>query len=208
MAISISDVTGAIVARVEATFGALVTRLAPQECITWTSLAETTGLVTGIAAGAPLFSLRNAGSRIVICRRFQIAWLTTTLGAAGRFDFALSVARTFPANDTGGAEIVPARHRGALLPHTYHPRVATTSALTAGAGRVVDGGKVGVAGYWSAAIGSALPWTPLLSHDAGDHPVVLAPNEGLVLSVPSVPAATAVSIGYVNAEVLEVASYP
>lgn len=210
MAIPISDVTGANTARVEPMFGALVTRLAPQECIGWNTISEQTGLLTGLVAGAGIFSLKNLNARPLLLRRFSLSVLTNTLGTAGRFDFALYVARTWPTNDTGGTDISAAcaRHRGALVAPNVHARIAGTAALTAGAGRLLDGGKVACAGYWSAAAGSGIAQVNLLSHDTGDHPVVLAQNEGIVLAATAAAAATAAIVGYVAAEFVDVASYP
>lgn len=207
MAIQLLGADGLTIATIDPTHGAQRTSIRPQECLSWASLGATTGLVTALAAGASLFSLRNAGANKILVRRLQIAWLTMTFSAAARIDFALNLARTFNAMDSGGTDLpVTAKHRVTHNAPTINARIASTAALTVGT-RTLDG-VVGVAGYYSAANGSALPSTPLLSHDAGDHPIVLAQNEGLVLTALAVPAAAAVTVGYVNVELVEVAQYP
>lgn len=210
MGVQILGVDGATIAAIDADHMAQRTSIRPQQCVAWSSIGTTTGLLTGatMVAGATLFSLRNAGANRVLVRRVQISWLTTTLGAAGRFDFGLSIARSFANMDTGGSTItLTARHRVGLNAPTVNAMIAGAAAMTAGAGRTLDG-VAGVAGYWSAAIGSQLPQTSLLSHDAGDHPIVLGTNEGIVLSALAVAATTAVSLGYVNVELVEALAYP
>lgn len=205
MAISIANILGTIVAEIGAAHKALRVQQRPDEAVAWNSFAAQTGLVTGIAAGAQLFTLRYSGTKNLLVRRLQWAFLTTTLGAAGRYDFAsMRTAYQAPNVDSGGASIsIGGKHRSALATPNVEARVATTTGLTAATGRVNESGAMASAGYWSAAIGSALAATAFISQDSGDHPVVLAPNEGLYIAALAVPAATAVGMGYVGCEVVE-----
>lgn len=207
MAIQLLGADGLTLASVDPTHRAQRASIRPQECVSWASLGVMTGAVVGLAAGSVLFALRNNGARQILLRRLQVAWITQVLGAAGRLDFGAVIQRSYTVMDSAGTAIaVAGKHRVAFNAPSVDCRVATTAAVSGGT-RTADPHAVAVAGLWSAAIGSGLATTQLISHDAGDHPIAFNQQEGITINCLASPSATLAGVLYVNAELVE-ADYP
>jgi hypothetical protein len=212
MAIQQLGADGTSVLAVDATFKAARATLRPAEVIGWYSFGATSGLLTAVAAAGPVFSLRNTGSNLLMIRRVQVGFgVTTAFTAAQLLAYNLLFARSFTASDSGGTALYTAgmnKHRTGFTNITSAPdiRIATTAALTAGT-RTLDTVPLGVAAGGATAVGVALSPVLLLSHDAGDYPVILAQNEGLVITNGVAMGAAGVINLHVNVEFAEVASY-
>jgi hypothetical protein len=197
---------------VDSTHKALRASIRPVEVLGWQSIGAQTGLITGIAAGGSIFTLRNASANVLLIRRVSVgAIITTAFTAAQKVDFALAVARAFSANDTGGTTIGftgnNCKHRTSLTTlNAVDCRISTTTALGAGT-RTVDVNRLGNVGFWAGAVGAQLPQTALLTHDTGDYPLVLAANEGLLITNETLMGATGVAVAYVNVEFGEAATF-
>jgi hypothetical protein len=180
----------------------------------WNSVGAASGLLTGLAAGAAVFSLRNLSGNPVLVRRVGVGFVTTTaFTAAQMLSFGLFAARSFTASDSGGTAIAltgsNAKHRTTLsTPTSIDCRVATTAALTAGA-RIVDANALGLQAGWSGGAGTTV--TPalnnLLSHDTGDYPLVLAQNEGLLIANLTAMGAGGVGVATVAVEFAEASAF-
>jgi hypothetical protein len=211
MAIIQSGSAAATPMLVDPAFGAARVAERPMDSLAWHSVGAPTGLITGIAAGGPIFSLRNISANLILVRRVGIGFLTTTaFTTAQAMSFGLQFARNFTASDTAGTAIAltgnNATHRTSLAtPTSLDARIATTGALTAGT-RTLDANLLSVQAGFSAAAGVSLPpaLDNLLSHDTGDYPLVLAQNEGLLIVNLTAMGATGVGNGFVNLEFAEV----
>ena len=214
MGFPISDGTIAGDAKVDSYFQALRVTLRPTQVLGWYSLGAQTGALTLVAAGGAIFSMRNSGTNLMLIRQVGVGFIATTaFAAAQRVDYALVVARTFTASDTGGTAISltgnNGKHRTNLAtPNSVDCRIATTAALTAGT-KVLDGNSQAQIGGWVGAAGAGVPIDSdnLLSHDAGDYPLVLAPNEGFNIQNITVMGAGGVGIAYVNLEYAELTTF-
>lgn len=208
MGVNILSADGAVTAEVDATHKAQRASLRPAQVLSWSSIADKTGLVTVLAANATLFSLRNTGANVVLVRRVQMQWITTTtFTAAQRLEYGLYIA-SFSSADAGGTALNAGsgKHRTTMSTPAIEARIALTTALTAGS-RTLSPSPVGIAAMFSNAVGATMQQTSLLSQDAGDHPIVLGTNEGLVLNNLVLMGAAGVGVVYLNVEFAEAASY-
>lgn len=181
----------------------------PMEVLSWSSWAQPSGLLAGIASGGSLASFRYVGSGVVLVRRFVVGWLQqTAFLVAQRLEWALSVGRNWSGADGGGTVFTTSsgRHRQTHSSPVVEARIAATSALTVGT-RVLDAHPIGVGAVFANAAGVTLQQTMLLSHDAGDHPMVLGNQEGLVLQNLNAMGATGNGYLYVTIEFAEAATY-
>ena len=186
----------------------------PQEVLAWNSVGVATGLITGLAAAAPLFSFRNLSVNPIIVRRAGIGFVTTTaFTTAQMVSFGMQVARSFTASDSGGTAIAftgsNAKHRTSLgTPTSLDCRVATTTALTAGT-RTIDANMLGMQAGWSGAAGTTIApaLNNLLGHDAGDYPIVLAQNEGLLITSLTAMGAAGVGTAFIALEFAEASAF-
>jgi hypothetical protein len=185
----------------------------PMAVLGWQSIAVPTGLITGLAAGAAIFSLRNISANNILVRRAGIGFVTTTaFTTAQLISFGLSIARAFTVSDTGGTAIAftgsNAKHRTSLgTPSSLDARVATTAALGAGT-RTIDANSVAMQAGWSAAAGTTIApaLNNLLSHDPGDYPILLAQNEGVLILNTTAMGAGGVGNAFIGLEFAEVSS--
>ncbi len=199
---------------VDPNFGAARVAMRPMDVLGWNSVGVATGLVTGLAAGAAVFSLRNLSGNPVLVRRVGVGFVTTTaFTAAQMVSFGLIVARGFTASDSGGTAIAFAgnntKHRTSLgTPTSLDCRIATTAALTAGT-RTVDANLLGVQAGWSGAAGTTVvpALNNLLSHDTGDYPLVLAQNEGMLITNQTAMGAGGVGTAFVAIEFAEASAF-
>lgn len=188
--------------------------LKPNESLGWNSVGAQSGLLTAVVANGAVFSFRNLSANPIIIRRVGVGYLcSTAFTAAQKVDFSLMVVRAFTASDSGGTAIAltgnNTKHRTSLgTPTSVDMRIATTAALTAGT-KTLDTNTVGIVGAWVPAAGTIINTAQdnLLSHSAGDHPIVLAQNEGINIQNLTLMGATGVGTLYVNIEFAEVLNY-
>lgn len=188
----------------------------PGEVNGWNSLGAQSGALTGIAANGALFSLRNSSAKLILVRRVGIGLIVTTgFTAAQKTDFALFVARGFTSSDTGGTATSflgsTGKHRTSLAaPTSIEARIAAAAALTAVA-RTLDTNAISQMGGWAlaATAGAIIPpaLANLFSHDTGDYPLVLAQNEGIVITAGTAFGAGGVANIFVNLELAEVDAF-
>ena len=197
---------------IDATFKAARVSIRPAEVLGWYSVGAKSGALTGVAAAGPVFTLRNLASNPVMVRRLQVGFVVTTaFTTAQALAFELFFARAFTASDSAGTAIALTgsqnKHRTSLAtPTSLDMRVAPAAALTPGT-RVLDTMPLGVAGGAASALGAAMQPFALVSHDAGDYPVVLAQNEGLVLANSIAMGAAGVIALHVNIEMAEALAF-
>ena len=214
MGFPISDGTLAGDAKIDAYFQALRTTLRPMQVLGWYSVGVQSGALTLATAAGAIFSLRNAGSNLLIVRRIGVGFIATTaFTAAQRVDYGLIVARSFTVSDSGGTAIAvtgnSGKHRTTqAAPTSMDCRIATTGALTAGT-KTLDSNQMGQNGAWVGAVGAGLApsLNNLFSHDASDFPMVLAANEGFNIQNITTMGIGGVGVAYVNVEFAEAAAY-
>lgn len=159
---------------------------------------QTGAIAAGASANSEIFQMRwSDASRLCVVTKVLLTGVrATTAFAAGAIDFKATVARSFTANGTGGTALTLTGDQAQLRTSfgtslMGDMRVATTAALGAGT-KTLDTQDLGIitthssAGWQSATpiIGQIFQptielWKPDLS--AGEHPLVLAQNEGLVV---------------------------
>ena len=199
---------------VEANSGAARVSVRPMDVLGWNSVGVATGALTGLAAGAAIFSFRNLAANPIIVRRVGVGFVTTTaFTAAQMVSFGLLVARGFTASDSGGTAIAltgsNGKHRTSLgTPTSTDCRVATTAALTAGT-RTVDAHNLAMQAGWSGGAGTTIlpALDNLLSHGTGDYPIVLAQNEGLLIASLTAMGAGGVGVATVAIEFAEASAF-
>lgn len=192
----IAGFTSANIAEVEAGTKALRTTLRPED---YGSLGiYSAGGVSGIMAASiandsMIMSWRWAdATRLALVKRVTIsAGCDTVAFAAGTFYFQLFSARSFTVSDSGGLSLLPSGSQNKLRTTGMGTtlltdfRISNTAALTSGAGRTNDTNPIGtVVGSVPATIGTPMlaPF-PLLDQRPGEHPLLVAVNEGLVITV-------------------------
>lgn len=211
MAIQIQGFGGAV-AEVDSTFRAQRMTLRPAELIGYYSVAGVSGALTGVAANGPVFSFRNTGSNLVIMRRVTLGFVTTTaFTAAQGLSYALLRANSFTASDSGQTSLFVAganKHRNGFTNITSAPdiRISNTAAITAGT-RTLETVALGVVAGGSNGLGTGLVPTTLLEQDAGDYPLILAQNEGVVITNLIAMGAAGVIQLNVSIEYAEAAAY-
>lgn len=212
MAITLAGGSSGNVAEVDATFKAARATIRPEECINWNSFGATSGLLAGASANTAVFSLRNTGTNLILVHRLQVGFITTTaFTTAQGLTYAAYKATGFSASDSGGTALYTAgqnKYRTSFTNIASAPdiRISSTAALTAGT-RTLETVALGIAGGSSTAVGTSLPPTGLLTHDAGDYPVVLAQNEGIIINNLVAMGAAGVINLHVNIEFSENTSY-
>jgi hypothetical protein len=163
-------------------------------------VAAVSGLLTGVAAGAAttghLFALRWAPSgtderrrTTFILQRFRARLATVTgFTAEQEIGLQLFVARAFSATGSGGTavDLTTSGRKRAGFPNSLvtDMRVANTGALTAGT-QTLDSAPIAVASAQELASGATVQRNAaeilMPQEDTVSHPVLLAPNEGLIL---------------------------
>lgn len=201
---------------VDAGFKAQRVSLRPAEGKGWYSLGLMTGAMTTIAANGLIFSFRNISAEPVLVRRVGFGFVCTTgFTAAQQLAWGLKVSRAFTASDTAGTGVVLTANEAKL--RTSHDtlssvdcRISAAAALGAGT-KVLDTNSLGIVGAYALAAtpGVLLPASNnnLLQHDAGDHPLVLAQNEGINIQNLIAMGAAGVGSGYISIELAQVTSY-
>ncbi len=214
MAIQILGQDGVTVQKIDSTFGAGRVSLRPVEVSAWNSLGAQSGGLTGLAANAAVFSLRNISANLLMIRRVGVGFVTTTaFTTAQKIDYGLMFARAFSASDASGTAIAltgnNTKQRTSLGTLTaVDCRISAAGALTAGT-KALDTNHLGQIGGWSNAQGTTIAPAQdnLLQHAAGDYPIILAQNEGI--NIMNLTAMGALGVGnfYVNLEFAECSNY-
>lgn len=206
----------AILAEVDPAFDAMRVSLRPTEMLSWLSVAAQSGALTGAAANSTVFSFRNISSNLVAVRRVGVGFIATTgFTAAQVVDFGLLFARAFTASDSAqtaialtGSNTKVRTSLGALT--SVDCRISNTAAVTVGT-RTLDTNHLGMNGGYAGAAAAGVILAPsqdnLFSHNAGDHPIILAQNEGIVITNITAMGAAGVGRLYVNMELAEMSAY-
>lgn len=153
-------------------------------------------MAAGLAANAPIFSLRYAGSGVALIRRVRFSANDGgTAFTAGTVQFQLFAARSYSVADTGGAASTLTGNNGKLRTSFASTsmadfRTSSTATLTAGT-RTLDATPLG---SWDTSVPATIA-TPIIGPvpldlvrpEYGEQPVQLATSEGLVLQA-TVPA--------------------
>lgn len=160
----------------------------------------TGSMAAGLGADSEILQFRwTDATRLAVITKLTLDGMyATTAFAAGAMRIYATIARSFTVAGTGGGTLTITGNNQKMRTSMGTTllgelRTATTAALTAGT-KTFDGAAVGQANAHSAQFGIAAPvigWvgpafgpnTDLLVPDLGDgeHPVVLAQNEGLVV---------------------------
>ena len=120
-------------------------------------------------------------------------------------------ARSFSGSDSGGSGTTLSgnnnKYRTSLATTGVADiRISTSGTLTAGT-RTLDTNPLGLANFYVSAVGTSLAPTELINYDINDYPLVLANNEGFVItSVLAFPVSNAGTI-VVNVEWFETSAY-
>ena len=218
MAIIQSGVSGSTLMTVDPTYTAGRIAIRPIEQLGSYLYGGRTGAYTGAGANTPIFSMRfvagSAGSaQIAIIQRITINWvLTTAFGTAQEIAFGAYVARSFTGSDSGGTQIVVSGNnqknrtsaQTSQIASSGDMRIASTAALTAGT-RTLDSAAFSVTnGYAGTTLLSTgtQPLSQVIMYEnfAGDTPIVLQSNEGIVINNLVALGATGVMTVAVNIE--------
>lgn len=150
----------------------------------------------GLASGAPILAFRNVSSTLnALVRRVRFAaWSLGTGFAAGIASVEMYVARSFSAMDTGGSAVDLTSPQAKLAASMAAPaaqmRYGSTGTLTAGTRTLetapIDAVNAAAPTSANAVIFGSSP-VNLFNRAQGEHPLLLANNEGFVLQA-TVPA--------------------
>jgi hypothetical protein len=151
----------------------------------------------GVAAGGLVFSFRwNPSTTTNLCmiRRVEVGFATTTaFTAAQSVQYSMQIARSFTASDTGGTSLSLAQANtgkmrttmpSSAFTSTGNIQIASTGAMSAGT-RTLDSYPIAYAatfGPAASAIPTVMPITAMYQHQSGDYPLILANNEGFIVS--------------------------
>jgi hypothetical protein len=173
-----------------------------------------TAMAAGLAAASPIFSFRwgNATNLALIKRVVLSAGNGVTAFAAGIAKFDLIAARSFSVSDTGGVAVVPSGNQNKLRTSNMgtslltDARISQTATLTAGT-RTLDANALAsiTAGIPNTAGATIINPFAMIDQRPGEHPLVLAQNEGFVIQA-TVPA-TGVWFFSVKVDWVEIATY-
>lgn len=171
-------------------------------------------MAASIAANSPIFSYRwGDATRLALIKRVLISMGCDTVAfAAGTGIFNMFIARSFSVADTGGTNITPTgssnklRATGMGTTLVSDVRISSTATLVAGT-RTKDSFAAGsiVIGVPAVAGQQLLAPYPIFDQRPGEHPLLLAQNEGLVIEV-TVPITGTWKFG-VKVDWLEVTAY-
>jgi hypothetical protein len=197
MAIIQSGVSGTTLMTVDPTYAAGRISQRPIEQLGSYSVSLITGAYTVAAANSPMFSMRfvagSAGqAQVAIIQRINIFIVpTVAFTAAQQVSYGAYIARSWSAVDSGGAAATLTGNNNKLrtsmsttqIAATGDMRISTTAALTAGT-RTLDSQAFAVASAWvpTALVAQPIQTVTLYENFAGDQPIVLATQEGIVIN--------------------------
>jgi hypothetical protein len=211
--------TTANIMEVEANTKAARVTLRPEDYGSLGIYAEgnTSGIMAAnLSAASPIFSMRwTHATNLVLIKRLTLSIAADTVAfTAGAGLFNLFVARSFSVSDTGGTGITPTGNQnklrttgmGTTLFASGDIRISSTGTLTAGT-RTLDSNPVGSLAVGCPATAGVLILAPFPIWDTrpGEHPILLAQNEGIVLQA-SVPATGTWKFG-IKVDWTEIAAY-
>lgn len=200
------------VAEVDTIFRAQRVSLRPVEVLGYYSVAGVSGALTGVAANGTVFSMRNTGASLLLVRRISLGFFTTTaFTTAQDLAYSLVKANSFTASDSGQTALFVAganKHRTSFANVSSAPdiRIANTAAITAGT-RTLETISMGILAGGSTGLATGMPRQEMLEQDAGDYPLVLAQNEGFIITNLVLMGAAGVIRLNVSVEYAEVTSY-
>lgn len=191
-------------------------------------LSAVTGtLAAALAASAVVFSARwSDATRLGVIHSLKTRFLPLTPFTAATLtdhtSFAAYIGRSFSAAHTGGTALTPtannAKRRASMGTSLFNDiRIATTAALAGGtvtldanafAQSIRKGNRVNPAAATEEVVmptADGLLWTPEVSN--GEHPIILAANEGIIIRNRTVWPAAGTGILLVEIEWSEVAAY-
>ena len=219
MAIIQSGLSGTSLMTVDPTLTAARISPRPIEQLGTYQVGLLTCAITGVAAGGPLFSMRfvagtvGTQAQIAIIQKITINYvLTTGFTTAQQIGFNAFVARSFTASDSGGSSVTLSGNNNknrTVMPTsqisvTGDMRISSTAALTAGT-RTLDTNAFAVTNGWA---GSTLLTTgvvplqqvELYQNGGTEYPIILANNEGIVITNAVAMGATGVMTVAINIE--------
>lgn len=183
----------------------------------WYAIAQETGNLSGIAANATVWSMRYGGGNLALIKRVTAYLiLTTTFTTNQELNFALFLARSFTASDSGGTAATLTGNN-CKLRTSYATtgmsdiRISNATALTAGT-RTPDSAPISAMGGWTFSVGGsqitiAQRKSILFDHGAAGHPIILAQNEGIIIENGIAMGAAGVVKFAIDVEWAEVSAY-
>jgi len=161
------------------------------------SIAQASGVMSaGLTANSPIFSFRwTDATRFCLLRRVLFSAGAIAAFTAGVANFQLFAARSFTASDTNGTAITPTGNVGKLRTASMGTslvgdvRIASNTTLGVGT-RTLDAnplGSISVGVLATAGQPLVNPGSVLFDTQPGEHPDVMAQNEGWVIQA-NVPA--------------------
>lgn len=214
MPFTITD--GTTVAKADNSFDALRVSMYPNELTAKYMITMSTGALTGVAAGTAniVFAMRQLDTTVLQIRRIGLSWLTTTGYTAAQYqDWQVHIARSYSVSSSGGTPWASTSNNSKIrtslaAPTSMDMRIATTLALTAGT-FTADTNPVAQCGCNNAAAtaGGLIPFVWLVDQGPGDYPIILAQNEGIVISPVTAMGAAGVGTLTVTVEFCQAAAY-
>lgn len=218
MAIIQSGANSTVLQTIDPTMTAAHVSVRPPEILGAYQMGLTSGALTGVAAGATVFSFRWApatSTQLCMIRRIEIGFATTTaFTTAQSLQYSMQAARQWTASDTGGTAAAFTQTNTAKL-RTSMPTsafagggqimIANTAANTAGT-RTLDTQAMSFAPATSNAVAATMPLTAIFQHQTGDYPLILANNEGFIINNVQAMGAAGVGNFTVNVEWMEIAA--
>lgn len=146
---------------------------------------KSTTMAAGLVGGSTIFTFLNPSATLLAAvRKVKLsAWSLTSTFNLGTATFDMMIARSFTAIDTGGAAVTGLKLRNSMAAPTCQIVCATTAALTAGtrtlSGNPIESFSVTV----PVSANNAFTSSPMkmLDKAQGEHPLMLAQNEGFVI---------------------------
>lgn len=194
----IAGYTSANILEVEANTKAARVTLRPEDygSLGIYSLGAPSGVMAAaLAANSPIFSFRwTHATNLCLVKRVVFSAGSILAFAAGVAQFNLFVARSFTVVDSGGTSILPSGNQNKLRTSGMgttllgDARISSTATLTAGT-RTLDSNAIAnaVVGVPAVAGQQLLQPYAMVDQRPGEHPIILAQNEGLVIQA-TVPA--------------------
>jgi hypothetical protein len=218
MAIIQSGANSTVLQSVDPTFLAARQTNRPPEILGAYNLGMRSGALTVVAAGAPVYSFRWAPpttTNLCMVRRVRVGFSTVTaFTALQALQYSMTVARAFNANDTGGTAALFTQTNTAKL-RTVMPNsgfvgggqimISNAGALTA-VTRTLDTETMGFVQGSATGLGTTLTAASIYDHQSGDYPLILANNEGFVISNLTTMGAAGVINLTVSVEWMELAA--
>ena len=188
--------------------------------VSGTNVAATfTGANTSTATLYPIFGMRWAPTtttQLCMIRRIEVGFATTTAFTTAQTIQVMGViARNFTANlgtvgSTGTFTQTNTSKQRTSMPNsgfvTGGQIAISGTAVMTGTSFVQDTQYFSSVIGSSTAVGTSLPLTPLFQHQPGDYPLILANNEGIILSNGLSFGAAGQGQFFVNVEWMELAA--